>query len=279
MLNLERGTPKLTGSEQIRNNLRHIARRQWWLWSSAVMVTLLLTLGIASFAFPALMTQAQDSSSFFLSQAVRGLVGLVLIFNVYTIYQQLQIQRIQNQLSDQVEALGNMEARTDAVYKIAVLDPLTGLYNRRSGEQRLAEEFSRSQRHGNPLTVLMLDLNGLKLINDNFGHAAGDDVLKYFSERLTKAIRGSDLAIRLGGDEFLLVLPECKLEEVRHILHRLSGMTLEFDGHFLAVTFSAGWTNYKAGDSPEEMLKRADDALYVNKRASRETIDFSIRAS
>jgi diguanylate cyclase (GGDEF)-like protein len=172
-----------------------------------------------------------------------------------------------------------MEARTDAVYKIAVLDPLTGLYNRRSGEQRLAEEFARSQRHGNPLTVLMLDLNGLKLINDEFGHAAGDGVLKYFAERLVRAIRGSDLAIRLGGDEFLLVLPECKLEEVRHILHRLHGMNLEFDDHFLPVTFSAGWTNYTAGDSPEEMLKRADDALYVNKRSNRETIDFSMRAS
>src|SRR6202158_1613260 len=203
MLNLERGTPKLTGSEQIRNNLRHIARRQWWLWSSAVMVTLLLTLGIASFAFPALMTQAQDSSSFFLSQAVRGLVGLVLIFNVYTIYQQLQIQRIQNQLSDQVEALGNMEARTDAVYKMAVLDPLTGLYNRRSGEQRLAEEISRSHRHARPLTVLLLDLHGLKAINDTFGHPAGDQMIKHFAELLQKAIRGSDVAVRMGGDEFL----------------------------------------------------------------------------
>jgi diguanylate cyclase (GGDEF)-like protein len=282
MLNLVPQTSQQTApvqSEQIRKNLRHIARRQWWLWSSAVMVTLLLTLGIASFAFPGLLTQAEDSSSFFLSQAVRGLVGLVLLFNVYTIYQQLQIHRIQTQLSDQVEALGNMEARTEAVYKIAVLDPLTGLYNRRSGEQRLAEEFARSQRHGSPLTVLMLDLNGLKIINDEFGHAAGDEVIKYFSERLIKAIRGSDLAMRLGGDEFLLVLPECKLEEVRHILNRLSGMKLEFNRHLLAVTFSAGWTNYKPGDSPEAMLKRADDALYANKRARRETIDFSTQAS
>jgi len=266
-------------AEQIRTDMRQIARRQWWLWSSAVMVTLLLTLGIASFAFPGLLTQAQASTSFLLSQAMSGLVGLVLLFNVYTIYQQLQIHRIQAQLSDQVESLGKMEVRTEEVYKLAALDPLTGLYNRRSGEQRLAEEILRSQRHGCPLTVLMLDLNGLKSINDKFGHAVGDELIRSFAERLNKSIRGSDLAVRLGGDEFLLLLPECKIEEVRHILNRLSGMKMEFEGQLLNITFSAGWTNYKPGELPDELLKRADDALYVNKPASREQADFSTLAS
>lgn|ERR1700687_1356501 len=93
------------------------------------MVTLPLTLGIASFAFPGLLTRAQDSTSFLLSQAMHGLVGLVLLFNVYTIYQQLQIHRIQRQLTDQVESLGKMEVRTEKVFKLAALDPLTGLYN------------------------------------------------------------------------------------------------------------------------------------------------------
>ena len=266
-------------AEQIRANMRHIARRQWWLWSSAVMVTLLLTLGIASFAFPGLLTQAQDSTSFLLSQAMHGLVGLVLLFNVYTIYQQLQIHRIQLQLSEQVESLGKMEVRTEEVYKLAALDSLTGLYNRRSGEQRLAEEILRSQRHGCPLTVLMLDLNGLKFINDKFGHAVGDELIRTFAERLNKSIRGSDLAVRLGGDEFLLLLPECKLDEVRHILNRLSGMKMEFDGHLLNISFAAGWANNKPGELAEQLLKRADDALYVNKRASREHADRSTLAS
>jgi diguanylate cyclase len=257
-------------AEQIRTNLSQIARRQWSLWSSAVMVTLLLALGIASFAFPGLLAQGAESSSFFLTSATRGLVGLVLVFNMYTIYQQLQIHRIQRQLSDQVEALGKVEVRTEEVYKLAVLDPLTGLHNRRSGEQRLAQEISRSQRHGRPLTILTLDLNGLKHVNDEFGHAAGDELIKRFAEWLNKAIRGSDLAVRLGGDEFLVLLPECKPEEVRHVLSRLSGLKVECDGRLVEISFSAGWTNFKAGESPEELLKRADDALYVNKRASRQ---------
>lgn len=260
--------PAPVQAEQIRAGMRQVARRQWGMWSTAVLVTLLLTLGIASFAFPGLLSETEES--FNMSIAMRGLVGLVLLFNVYTVYQQLQIHRIQRNLGEQVNALGKVELRTEEVYKLAVLDPLTGLNNRRSGEQRLAEEISRSQRHGRPLTILLLDLNGLKQLNDKFGHAAGDEMIRQFAARLKKAIRGSDLAVRLGGDEFLVLLPECKAEEVRHVLSRLSGLSVACNGEPVALSFSAGWTNFKAGESAEEFLKRADEALYANKRASRE---------
>jgi diguanylate cyclase (GGDEF)-like protein len=257
-------------ADQIRTNIRLVARRQWWMWSSAVMVTLLLTLGIASFAFPGLLSQDDGLYTLQLNLALRGLVGLVLLFNVYTVYQQLQIQRIQHKLSDQVEALGKIEVRTEEVYKLAALDVLTGLYNRRSGEQRLAEEISRAQRHDRPLTILLFDLDGLKDVNDKFGHAAGDEMIRRFAEYLSSAIRGSDLAVRLGGDEFLVLLPECKLEDVRHILNRLKDKKIESSGQSIPITFSAGWSNFRLGESSEALLKRADDALYVNKRASKE---------
>jgi diguanylate cyclase (GGDEF)-like protein len=270
-------TPSPVRAEEIKTNMRRIARRQWWLWSSAVLVTLLLTMGIASFAFPGLLTQAENTVSNDLDIAMRGLVGLVLIFNIYTIYQQLQIHRIQANLSKQVDALGRMEERTDEVYKMAVLDPLTGLYNRRSGEQRLAEEISRSHRHARPLTVLLLDLNGLKAINDSFGHPAGDQMIKQFAELLQKAIRGSDVAVRMGGDEFLAVLPECKPAEVHLVLGRLKGKKTDFDGHTIDLEFSAGWTDYITGEAPEEMLKRADAALYSNKRAAKENTEVNLR--
>jgi diguanylate cyclase (GGDEF)-like protein len=234
------------------------------------MVTVLLALGIASFAFPGLLSQAEQSASFLLTSAVRGLIGLVLLFNVYTVYQQLQIQRIHQQLSQQVEALGKVEVRTEEVYKLAALDPLTGLYNRRSGEQRLAQEMSRSTRHGHPLTILALDLDDLKHVNDTFGHPAGDDLIRSFAERLNSAIRGSDLAFRLGGDEFLVLLPECKPEAVRVVLSRLSGLKVECRGQFVEISFSAGWTNFTPGESAEDLMRRADDALYADKRARRE---------
>src|ERR1700758_4477765 len=152
-------------ARQIRAAMHHVGRRQWWLWSSAVMVTLLLTLGIASFAFPGLLAREEAARSFALNQALLGLIGLVLLFNVYTVYQQLQIRRLQDELAEQVCALGKVEARTEEVLKLAILDPLTGLYNRRCGEQRLAEEISRSERSGQPLTVIALDLDNLKYMN------------------------------------------------------------------------------------------------------------------
>jgi diguanylate cyclase (GGDEF)-like protein len=165
--------------------------------------------------------------------------------------------------------LAKVESLASEVYKLAALDQLTGLYNRRSGEQRLAQEISRAQRHGRPLTVLLMDLDGLKLVNDRHGHAAGDTLLKGFADRLQRAIRGSDLAVRLGGDEFMALLPECRAEEVRHVLARIEGLEIICNDERISLQFSRGWTDYKPGESPQELLQRADQELYANKRAGK----------
>ncbi len=239
------------------------------MWSYAFMVILLLTLGVASFAFPALLREGEASYSFFLGQAIRALVCLVLLFSVYMVYQQFQISKLRSQLSDQIVSLAKVEDLATEVYKLAALDPLTGLYNRRSGEQRLAEEMSRARRHDRPLTILLLDLDGLKQVNDRFGHAAGDLLLKAFAERLNRAIRGSDLAVRLGGDEFLVLLPECRPDEVHHVLSRLRGLEIEYNEEAIAAHFSTGWADHKPGEGPDDFLKRADEALYQNKREAK----------
>jgi predicted signal transduction protein with EAL and GGDEF domain len=129
--------------EQVQTTMNGVVRRQWWLSSSAVLVMLILTVGIASFTFPGLLSEQKEFYTLNLNLAVRGLVGVVvLLFNVYTIYQQWQIHRIQFELRKQIVAFGRLEDRTEQVYKIAALDCLTGLCNRQSGEQRLAEEIS-----------------------------------------------------------------------------------------------------------------------------------------
>jgi diguanylate cyclase (GGDEF)-like protein len=155
------------------------------------------------------------------------------------------------------------------VYQLAIIDPLTNLYNRRCGEQRLTEEITRSHRHSTPLTVLLLDINNLKRVNDTLGHPAGDELIKHFAHRLQRAIRGSDVAVRLGGDEFLVLLPECKLNEVHNVLDRLSGMKIELGKQTIPITFASGWTDYVPGELPEDLLKRADAALYVDKRSGK----------
>jgi len=253
-------------AKDMQLTMRRIDRREWWLWSYAIMVTLLLLTAVSSFAFPALLSGADGYYSFFLNQAVRGLVGMVLIFNVYVIYQQLQISRIRRQLTDQVFAVDKVETLAQEVYKMALLDPLTGLFNRRYIEQRLEDEIKRSERHGRPLSVILFDLDEFKQVNDTYGHGAGDALLKTFAERLSKATRGSDASARYGGDEFLVVLPECKPENVQHVLKRLEGIRVEIEGRTLQLALSAGWAELRSGESAKELLARADAELYANKR-------------
>jgi diguanylate cyclase (GGDEF)-like protein len=264
-------------AQAIREGLKRLDRRQWWLWSSTVLVLILLTVAVASFAFPAVLDSGGAVYSIYVEQAIRALVGIVLVFAVYTVYQQHQIIRIRNQIADQIQTLAKVETLTTEVYKLAALDQLTGLYNRRSGEQRLAEEMSRALRHGRPLTLLMLDVDNLKEINDRLGHPAGDLLLKQFSDRLQRAIRGSDLAVRLGGDEFMVLLPECPVGEVGRVLARVEGLRVEYEREQVDCRFSRGWTDFRPGETAQELFKRADAALYENKRAGKVTPQASQR--
>jgi diguanylate cyclase (GGDEF)-like protein/predicted Zn finger-like uncharacterized protein len=192
------------------------------------------------------------------------LIALVFLFNFYTIYQQILIKRLRRQLAEK-------QGHSDLLRNLAMIDPLTGLYNRRFAEQRLAAEVARSERKGHPLTILTLDLNNFKQINDTFGHPAGDQVLQEFAARLNKVIRGADLAVRFGGDEFLVLLPECTTRQLQLVLGRLGSLEVDWRGQKIPVTFSAGWKQYEMGERPEEMLGRADELLYARKRAGKNT--------
>lgn len=243
--------PNVTAAK-ISADLRQLDRRQWWLWSAACTIMLLLTIGVASFVFPALLRGDVSGSSFGLGQAVRGLVGMVLLFNCYTVYQQVVLTRLRQQMSQQIQSLANVESLATEVYKLAALDQLTGLYNRRSAEKRLEEEISRAIRHARPLNLLLMDLDNLKEINDAHGHSAGDVVLMAFGERLRRAIRGSDQGSRIGGDEFMVVLPECPSGQVQHVITRLQNITVEYEGAKIDVKFSAGWKDYHPGETALE---------------------------
>ncbi len=128
-----------------------------------------------------------------------------------------------------------------------------GLHNRRFAKERLAAEIARSQRLGHLLTAPMFDLDDFEQLNDRYGQLAGDLVLRGFAEYLTKAIRSSDLAVRVGGDEFLVVLPECQFGQVQHVLHRLRHLEIDLEGEKISFSFPAGWTDYQPGESAEKL--------------------------
>jgi diguanylate cyclase (GGDEF)-like protein len=257
-------------TREIRERLEKLERRDWWLWVSAVAVMLLLALATVSFTFPMLFSTQESSYAFRLSQATRGLLGLVLLFSVYAIYQQVLIKRLRRDLARQLAVMTDLETQAEEFHQLATHDSLTGLYNRRFIEQRLTEEASRSRRYGHPFTLLLFDLNDFKHINDRYGHPAGDLVLKSFAARLRAELRISDLPARVGGDEFLVLLPECPEDHVRHLLPRFETIEVEWQAAKIPITYAAGWASYRSGEQPKELLARADHALYADKRARKQ---------
>jgi diguanylate cyclase (GGDEF)-like protein len=257
---------------EMETSLRRIDRREWRLWFTASTVMIFLMLGIASFSFSRFVSEENSTSFINEIQAVRGLGALVLLFIGYALYQQIQINQIRRQLLEQVFAVDKVEVLAHEVYNLAVLDSLTGAYNRRYAEQRLITEIDRARRYRLPLTVILFDLDDFKQVNDEYGHAAGDCVLKVFAERLSKSTRGSDMAARYGGDEFLTLLPECQPDDVQYVLKRLDGLEVQVGEAMRSISYSAGWADYLPGESAEELLKRVDAELYANKRASKTPI-------
>jgi len=170
-------------------------------------------------------------------------------------------------LQRQLQIVAKHRVKADKLYDLSILDPLTSLHNRRFGELRLKEEIARSERTGDPLAVVLFDLDYFKEINDKFGHAAGDAALREFSRRLKRAIRACDIPVRLGGDEFLVILPECPRDKVNVIIERTGTPQIEFNGEKIHVCYSVGIAQYQYSDTSEGMLARADQVLYVKKQA------------
>src|SRR6267143_915374 len=248
--------------QELAREFQKIEKRDWWVWGYSIFVFLLLAFVVIAFSLPAVRRGAETIFRVSIVDVVFGLIALVVLFNVYAVSQAILIKRLRRQLAEK-------QGHSDLLRNLAMVDPLTGLYNRRFAEQRLAAEVARSERKGHPLTILTLDLNSFKQINDTYGHPAGDQVLQEFAARLNKVIRGADLAVRLGGDEFLVLLPECTLPQLQLVLGRLGSLEVDWQGQKIPVTFSAGWKQYEMGERPEEMLARADELLYSRKRATK----------
>ena len=163
------------------------------------------------------------------------------------------------------------------LYRLATQDSLTGMHNRRQFLELAEHELRRSQRYQQPLAVLMMGLDRFKGINDRYGHAAGDTVIARFAAVCREVLRGSDLAGRLGGEEFAAVLVNTRPEQAVQVAERLReavGETpVENSGQQIRFTVSVGLTMLTGeGDSIEDALKRADKLLYQAKDSGRNRV-------
>jgi len=173
-------------------------------------------------------------------------------------------------LARQNATLRREVARLAVFRAMAYRDPLTGLWNRRFFEERLREELSRSQRAGagRRFSVMNVDVDDFKRVNDRHGHAAGDAVLKEVGEFLIAHLRTHDVACRTGGDEFGILLPDLSVEDCGHLLERLRAARAEANAsREIPISLSLGTASWpEAGDSVDALLGHADQAMYAAKR-------------
>jgi diguanylate cyclase (GGDEF)-like protein len=166
-----------------------------------------------------------------------------------------------------------LRGECDHWQRAAALDPLTGLANRRHFEARLDEEMERARRYALDLALLAIDVDHFKNVNDTYGHAAGDALLRTLALIMHRSVRAFDVCARIGGDEFAMLLPATSGSNALHSAERLCERVAAYreDGEWsaLGVTLSVGVTTLAAGDSAAELLARADRALYDAKARGR----------
>lgn len=183
-------------------------------------------------------------------------------------------QLIQQLLPNFAVALNNALSH-ERLQRVAAIDPLTGLYNRRFGLERLSQDFSRSVRSKEPLGVILFDIDHFKAVNDTHGHQAGDRVLQAIADGVKGVLREGDTLMRYGGEEFLAVLPgagEPDLRDLAERVRRVVESTVINDGDIeIRVTVSLGVVSFPMADvtDMDDMIRKADAAMYNAKKTGR----------
>lgn len=207
-------------------------------------------------------------------EAIHFLLASTMLLVIASLTGQLSILRLR--LQTQKEELANALER---IRLLATRDELTTLSNRRHMNEILQTEERRRATHGKPVCLALLDIDHFKAINDRYGHATGDDVLRLFAHEVQQAVRSTDVVSRWGGEEFLLLMPETELHDARMVLERvkkrMTGLKVPNIGTDVAVTFSAGVTSLRCAEKATSAIHRADDAMYDAKMKGRNRIVIS----
>lgn len=251
-----------------KSDLKDLDKRSWELWSIAILVIVVLLMGLLSFLSPSLIWGAFEIkvSTRFLPQFIYALVSLVVLLNIYLIAKQRTINDLRSRLIEE-------RVRAEMHRQMAILDPLTEVYNRRYFEELVKKEVERARRHGKPLSLIIIDMDNFKDINEKYGHSAGDRVLQEVARLLKSTFRSTDSIIRYGGDEFVILLPETGAEggraAVRKLRTRLGEWNQQGDILDCSLGFSVGWATFTRELDFNEVLNEADRRLFEDKSRKR----------
>lgn len=208
--------------------------------------------------------------------AVTGLLAVFALIHVRTRVMRHQARSLERTIAERTSEL---RAANDELERLATTDGLTGLLNRRSMMAELESEHSRAQRNGLSFCLILIDIDNFKSINDRYGHAIGDRVLKNVAQVMAGEVRQADRLARFGGEEFVVLLPDCDTEKSLITAERLRDAVarapVEIEGGELTVTVSIGVTVWKEPESVTTTLNRADKAMYAAKSDGRNAVRFA----
>jgi diguanylate cyclase (GGDEF)-like protein len=254
--------------EDLQRTSAELDHRDLSLWMTTISVLVLLCAVIFLMAFPAVWARQQFVNQEQVEPLMKGLFGVVLIFSVFVLYRQRATRQLRKKLQIQIAAVAEAHGRTETVERLAILDPLTGLFNRRFVDEHLSREIARCDRDNQPLIVAIIELDNFQTTVDRFGMAAGDAVLGQFAHHIKKAIRSADLPVRIEGNKFLLILPECAVRDVYRPLERLHGCEVRQGAENIPVHFTVAWVQRRENEPAAELMRRAEEALQKQKHSS-----------
>lgn len=262
--------PASVRAQQAEADLGRLARREWWMWFSALTVTTLSVVGLLLTAFHSLFLRKEHFYELRPEQVRWGILCLVLLFNGWMLYRQWGFRRLRKQAAGQNE---DSEHGSAALFDPSGVDPVTGLLTRGAAEQHLWKEIARAKKKNTALSLATLHLDDVADLRQRFGGAAVDETLREFARRLKEVSRGSDYAVRVGNEDFVLVLPKCNVGEVSQVLNRLGGLDLNCSGKRISLTYTTGWVDYQPGDMPSDLMKRATQLLHLYDNAAKSSYD------
>jgi len=250
---------------RVSQNLMRLEKRDWELWIIVSVTGILVSAGLLALLFRAAFSS--DSVHFEITVSrplVIGLFVLLALLNTYLVNKRFEVRRLREQLISST-------LQNQITEQQSFTDPLTEIYNRRSLDDIAGRFISHARRRHTPLTFLMIDADNFKQVNTRFGHLTGDFVLAEIAGVLKSSIRGSDAAVRYGGDEFLILLADTTAQGAQNVVDRIHGKLEEWNAAGNVDDFQAsvsiGMSEWHDGETLDEILDAADRQMYQEKQS------------
>jgi diguanylate cyclase (GGDEF)-like protein len=255
--------PVTAAARDLESKLEALDGRDLYLWSIAILVAVIVSAGFLMLAVPQWRDSTFEVSARYIPVLFFGFIVLVILVNLYLLEQRLQLKRNRLELIRQL-------VRSEAAELTAQIDPLTETFNRRCLEPLLNKELATAERRRSALSVVMIDLDDFRNINNKHGHSVGDRVLKIAVDIMRRTLRASDSIVRYGGDEFVVVMPDTNAQQAACGLQRLLGNVVRWNQNpevpDVMISLSAGVAEYHHGVTVGELIDEADRKMYETKK-------------